>query len=89
MKLNQHPSSTRQQISDVVNYYSELEAQSIPGKAVFHGYESPHQQAILQQQISDWYDYPYLLELKRPNPPSPEAIAKAQFVDKTYRWVGK
>ena len=26
--------------------------------------------------------------LKRPNPPTPEAIAKAQFVDKTYVWRG-
>jgi len=24
-----------------------------------------------------------------PNPPTPEAIAKAQFVDKTYVWAGK
>ena len=24
--------------------------------------------------------------LKRPNPPTPEAIKKAQFVDKTYHW---
>ena len=24
--------------------------------------------------------------LKRPNPPTPEAIKKAQFVDKTYEW---
>jgi len=23
---------------------------------------------------------------KRPNPPTPEAVAKAQFVDKTYVW---
>jgi hypothetical protein len=28
-------------------------------------------------------------ELKRPNPPTPEAVAKAQFVDKTYVWQGK
>jgi len=27
--------------------------------------------------------------LIRPNPPTPEAVAKAQFVDKTYRWTGK
>jgi len=27
--------------------------------------------------------------LKRPNPPTPEAVAKAQFVDKTYRWTGR
>ena len=24
-----------------------------------------------------------------PNPPTPEAVAKAQFVDKTYVWTGK
>jgi hypothetical protein len=24
--------------------------------------------------------------LKRPNPPTPEAVARAQFVDKTYVW---
>ena len=35
-------------------------------------FESPHQQAILT----------------RPNPPTAEAIKKAQFVDKTYHWVG-
>lgn len=23
---------------------------------------------------------------KKPNPPTPEAVAKAQFVDKTYQW---
>jgi len=27
--------------------------------------------------------------LKRPNPPTPEAIKRAQFVDKTYKWAGK
>jgi hypothetical protein len=26
---------------------------------------------------------------KKPNPPTPEAVAKAQFVDKTYVWAGK
>ena len=25
-------------------------------------------------------------KLKRPNPPTPEAVARAQFVDKTYVW---
>jgi hypothetical protein len=25
---------------------------------------------------------------KRPNPPTPEAVAKAQFIDKTYQWKG-
>ena len=36
-------------------------------------FESPHQQAMLT----------------KPKPPTPEAIKRAQFVDKTYRWVGK
>ena len=27
-------------------------------------------------------------ELKKPNPPTEEAIEKAQFVDKTYKWEG-
>ena len=33
-------------------------------------------QSLIQQQIS------------KPNPPTPEAIAKAQFIDKTYQWRG-
>jgi len=36
-------------------------------------FESPHQQAMLT----------------KPNPPTPEAIKRAQFVDKTYKWTGK
>jgi len=31
----------------------------------------------------------YQMRLKRPNPPTPEAIKRAQFVDKTYKWTGK
>jgi hypothetical protein len=27
--------------------------------------------------------------LTRPNPPTPEAVQRAQFVDKTYKWTGK
>ena len=33
-------------------------------------------QSLTQQQIS------------KPNPPTPEAVAKAQFIDKTYQWNG-
>ena len=33
-------------------------------------FESPHQQAMLTP----------------PNPPTPEAVKRAQFVDKTYIW---
>ena len=29
------------------------------------------------------------LELRKPNPPSPEAVKKAKFVDKTYTWRPK
>ena len=28
-------------------------------------------------------------KLHKPNPPSPEAVKRAQFVDKTYVWTGK
>jgi len=28
-------------------------------------------------------------ELNKPNSPTPEAIKRAQFVDKTYVWKGK
>jgi hypothetical protein len=37
-------------------------------------------QTSTRQQIS---------ELKRPNPPTEEAIKRAQFVDKTYNWTGR
>jgi hypothetical protein len=32
--------------------------------------------------------FPTGLILKRPKPPTPEAVARAQFVDKTYVWKG-
>ena len=58
--------------------------------------------SLTQQQISDqpWVDCPdawskqfvdvidYQAKLKRPNPPTPEAVEKAQFIDKTYYWQG-
>ena len=40
-----------------------------------------------RQQIFDFDSF--VDKLKRPNPPTPEAIKKAQFVDKTYRWNGR
>lgn len=50
----------------------------------------------IQRQISE-DGYPKYIDaendpytyLVAPNPPTPEAIAKAQFVDKTYVWTGK
>lgn len=35
----------------------------------------------------NYIDDPYY-DLVAPNPPTPEAVAKAQFVDKTYQWKG-
>jgi hypothetical protein len=32
------------------------------------------------------YEHPWYKHLKKPNPPTPEQIEKAQFVDKTYEW---
>jgi hypothetical protein len=41
----------------------------------------------MQQQISEAeIEHPRLPH--RPNPPTPEAVAKAQFIDKTYQWKG-
>ena len=37
----------------------------------------------IQQQIFKAEQDAYL---KRPNPPTPEAVLRAQFVDKTYEW---
>ena len=49
-----------------------------------------------QRQISE-YGYPKYLDVENdpytylvaPNQPTPEAIKRAQFVDKTYKWTGK
>mgnify|MGYP003121996091 CR=1 FL=1 len=39
----------------------------------------------MQQQISNFRGS----GLKRPNPPTPEMIERAQFKDKTFTWNGK
>jgi len=58
--------------------------------------------SLTQVQTSEqpWVDCPdawpkqfvdvidYQAKLKRPNPPTPEAVEKAQFIDKTYVWQG-
>ena len=41
-----------------------------------------------QQPISDEY-LTTVGALSRPNPPTEEAIKRAQFVDKTYKWNGR
>ena len=57
---------------------------------IFEHYEHPWYEHV-KHRISD--DCPddlkkpvYNLLLKKPNPPSQEAIEKAKFVDKTYVW---
>ena len=40
------------------------------------------QQTLTQQKISEFQKS----KLRKPNPPTAEAITKAQFVDKTYHW---
>ena len=40
------------------------------------------------QYLHPWYRHLDRNELKKPNPPSQEAIEKAKFVDKTYVWDG-
>jgi hypothetical protein len=39
-----------------------------------------NQQRLTPQQTSN---------LKRPSPPTEEAVKRAQFVDKTYQWQGR
>ena len=34
------------------------------------------------------YEHPWYTYLNKPNPPTKEAVEKAQFVDKTYKWSG-
>jgi hypothetical protein len=51
-----------------------------------------NQQRLTPQQISEerWdRAFNYLAQLKRPNPPTEEAVKRAQFVDKTYQWQGR
>tara|TARA_Y100000593_G_scaffold25071_1_gene49906 strand:- start:440 stop:631 length:192 start_codon:yes stop_codon:yes gene_type:complete len=35
------------------------------------------------------YEHPWYKHLKKPNPPTKEAVEKAKFKDKTYQWKGK
>jgi hypothetical protein len=36
-----------------------------------------------------YFHFPTGKVLQAPKPPTPEAVARAQFVDKTYRWTGR
>ena len=51
-----------------------------------------NQQSLMQQQTSKqaWdRAFNYIAALNRPNPPTEEAVKRAQFVDKTYQWQGR
>ncbi len=49
---------------------------------------STHQ--LTSEYKHPWYDHIRSAnEAVPPRPPSPEAVKKAQFVDKTYSWKGE
>jgi len=35
------------------------------------------------------YEHPWYTHLKKPNSPTPEAVEKAKFKDKTFTWNGR
>lgn len=45
------------------------------------------QKHSIQQQISNAEREYWGMELLRPKAPTKEAVAKAQFIDKTYHWT--
>ncbi len=40
------------------------------------------------QIFSGGYEHPWYKHLNKPNPPTPEAVEKAKFIDRTYHWSG-
>ena len=45
---------------------------------------------LKNEYVHPWYDHIRSAnEAVPPRPPSPEAVKKAQFVDKTYSWKGE
>lgn len=53
---------------------------------VVHPTERTRADDIYQHYEHPWYKFNSSQQLKKPNPPTEEAIKKAQFVDKTYQW---
>jgi len=47
-----------------------------------------HQFSTQPRIFDGGYEHPWYKFLKKPNPPSQEAIEKAKFVDKTFHWSG-
>ena len=53
---------------------------------VVHPTERTRADDIYQHYEHPWYKFNSAQELKKPNPPTEEAIKKAKFIDKTYQW---
>ena len=51
---------------------------------------NPNKDSTQQQTFK--YVHPwdaYVAKLEKPNPPTPEAVEKAKFKDKTFTWNGR
>ena len=75
MKMKLRPILTQQQTSR----HEVVHPSEKSRKDIYHNYVHP------------WYEYndditKKAKELKRPNPPSKEAVERAKFRDKTYHW---
>jgi len=60
-------------------------------------HETVHKSEVTRLDIYEHYEHPWYkfnrsektkAELIKPNPPSKEAVERARFVDKTYKWTG-
>ena len=73
-----------------MNLRSQTNLNSIPPPIskheVVHPTERTRADDIYQHYEHPWYKFNSAQELKKPNPPTEEAIKKAKFVDKTYQW---
>ena len=47
-----------------------------------------HQFSTQPRIFDGGYEHPWYKYLNKPNPPTQEAIEKAKFEDKTFRWDG-
>ena len=78
MKLNPNQNSTHRPTSD--DLLKQFESQT--------GDWTEAQQLLDDHWMAE-YSEELATGLKRPNPPTTQAIERAQFKDKTFRWNGK
>ena len=79
MKLN--PNSIHPQISE-----EQLEKKLHEGRAWEHPWNKHMREWDAEKIIkNNWNE----VDLNKPKPPTPEAVEKAKFKDKTYRWNGR